>query len=74
MGGELKEIANSTNAGVGNYSGGTTVWSGNEKATAWSADMYNGTEDKAPDVILGDFQAERQGGRMVGVFGTELDE
>ena len=50
-----------------------TVWDGYEMSDAWNADMYNGTGDTAPDVVLGDFRAENHGGRMAGVFGAEKE-
>ena len=68
---ELKEIADATTSGVGDYDGGTTVWDGYEMSGTWNADMYNGTGTVAPDVILGDFRAQNHGGRMAGVFGAQ---
>jgi len=63
-----------TTNNVGDFANGETVWQGNEMKNGWNADMYNGTGDEAPDIILGDFRAESQGGRMVGVFGAEHSE
>ncbi len=70
---ELKEIADAATSGVGDYTGGTTVWDGYEMSSGWNADMYNGTATEAPDVILGDFRAQNHGGRMAGVFGAEKE-
>ncbi len=71
---ELKAIADSGATGNGVYTGGTTVWNGNNLASGWSADMYNGTANAAPDAIVGGFEAESQGGRMTGMFGAALQE
>ena len=71
---ELKAIADATTSGEGDYEDGTTVWSGNELADAWNANMLNGNGTTAPNLILGDFSAASQGGRMTGVFGAELQE
>ncbi len=71
---ELKEIADSGSTGDGAYTVGATVWGGNEMTSAWNATMFNGTADNAPNIIVGDFSAARQGGRMTGVFGAEIQE
>ena len=71
---ELKEIADASTGGVGDYENGATVWSGNELANAWNANMLNGTATTAPNMILGDFSAASQGGRMTGVFGATIQE
>ena len=68
---ELEKESADANGALTN---GATVWSGSEVTNGWNATMYNGTADKAPNVILGNFNAATQGGRMTGVFGTELQE
>ena len=52
-----------------------TVWTrdgikGDRQEEAWSANLYGGTGTKASTHILGTFEAQHQGSRLIGAFGT----
>ena len=74
---QLKEITGNGSGVYAAATAGTSIWTldgveGSATGSAWRANSYGGTGDKAPTAIMGDFIAEHQGAEMIGVFGTQI--